>query len=68
MRRKRANVRTLTDEEFQSLRESINNAIHELVFAAKHLEEDQIEDAANCLMTAQGTIESVAEQVAGRES
>lgn len=57
----------LTDVEFRDLRESINNAIHELVFAAKHLEDDQVEDAAQCLMTAQGTIETVAERVAAKE-
>lgn len=58
----------LTDVEFRDLRESINNAIHELVFAAKHLEDDQVEDAAQCLMTAQGTIETVAERVAAKEA
>jgi hypothetical protein len=53
----------LTDEQFEAIKTSLNQAIHELVFAVHHAEEDRLDDAATCLVTAQGTIESVAEQL-----
>lgn len=53
----------ITDQQFEALKASLNSAIHELVFAVKHLEEDQLEEASSSLMTAQGTIDTVAQQV-----
>jgi hypothetical protein len=53
----------LTEAEINEIRASLNNAIHELVFACQHLDQDDMEDAAVCLMTDQGTIESVANQL-----
>lgn len=53
----------LSDAEFESLKSSLNQAIHELVFAVQHLEFDEFDDASQCLVTAQGTIETVAERV-----
>jgi hypothetical protein len=53
----------LTEAEIEAIRASLNNAIHELVFACQHLDQDDMEDASVCLMTAQGTIESVANQL-----
>lgn len=57
----------LTEAEFEAAKASLNNAIHELVFACQHLDQDDLEDAAQCLMTAQGTIEAVANKVAELE-
>lgn len=54
---------TLTDQEYEAHKSSLNNAIHELVFACQHIEQADLDDAANCLMTAQGTIEQVAEAI-----
>jgi hypothetical protein len=51
----------LTDQEFEAHKASLNSAIHELVFAVKHLDDDNVDDALTCLTTAQGTIEAVAE-------
>jgi hypothetical protein len=53
----------LTEVEIEAMKASLNNAIHELVFACQHMDQDDMEDAAVCLMTAQGTIESVANQL-----
>jgi hypothetical protein len=47
------------DAKFEALKGRLNSAIHELVFACQHLEQNDLDDAANCLMTAHGTIESV---------
>lgn len=49
----------LTDAQLDAIRCSLNNAIHELVFATQHADQGDLDDAANCLMTAQGTIEQV---------
>lgn len=49
----------ISDAQFESIKTRLNAAIHELVFAVKHAEEDQLDDAATCLVTAQGTIEYV---------
>lgn len=57
-------MKTLSDTEYEAVRASLDNAIHELVHACRHLEEDDAESAAQALMTAQGTIEEVANQVA----
>jgi hypothetical protein len=57
----------LTDAEIEEMKASLNNAIHELVFACQHLDQDDMEDASVCLMTAQGTIETVANRVVKAE-
>lgn len=57
----------LTDDQFEAIKASLNNAIHELVFAVQHASDDNLEDAATCLVTAQSTIEGVAEQLVATE-
>ena len=52
---------TLTDREFEDIKRLINATIHELVMACHHAEEDQLEEAQNALMTAQGNLDRVAE-------
>jgi hypothetical protein len=51
----------MKDSDLDLIRSSLNNAIHELVFAVQHADQGDLEDATNCLMTAQGTIDQVAE-------
>lgn len=46
----------LSDAQFESIKARLNSAIHELVFAVQHAEDDNLDDAATCLVTAQGTI------------
>lgn len=58
---------SLTDEQIERLRSSLNNAIHELVFACQHIDQGDIEDAEQCLTTAQGTIEQVGESLVRAE-
>ena len=53
----------LSDKKFESVKERLNSAIHEIVFAVQHVEDDNLEDAGTCLVTAQGTIEHVAEEL-----
>jgi DNA-binding MurR/RpiR family transcriptional regulator len=53
----------VSDAKLESFKASLNASIHELVFACQHLDQDDLEDAANCLMTAQATIESVAGEI-----
>jgi stress response protein SCP2 len=57
----------LSDEQLEAIKASLNNAIHELVFAVQHASQDDFDDAATCLVTAQSTIESVAEQLVEAE-
>jgi len=57
----------LSDAKFEELKGRLNNAIHEIVFACHHLEDDQLDDAATCLVTAQATVENVAEEVVAIE-
>jgi len=53
----------LTDAEFEAIKASLNNAIHEIVFAVKHAEDDNLDDAATCQVTAQDTISRIADQI-----
>jgi len=55
------------DTDYERMKSSLNSAIHELVFACQHLENDEVGDAAQCLMTAQGTTDLVAQAVAKLE-
>ena len=54
---------SMTDADFEELKTSLNNAIHEIVFACANAENNELSDAAQCLITAQATIESVAEKL-----
>jgi len=54
---------TLSDQKFEELKGRLNNAIHEIVFACQLLEDNQIDEAVTCLVTAQGTIDGVAEEM-----
>jgi hypothetical protein len=54
---------SLTDIQFESIRRRINSAIHEIVFACKHAEDDHLADASDCLVTAQITLDQVAQEI-----
>lgn len=56
---------TLSDTEFESVKSRLNAALHELVFATKHADDDQLEEALNCLCIAGLTIETVSMELAG---
>lgn len=60
-------MRALTDKEFEEIRSRLNTAIHEIVFACQFAEDDQLDSAGDCLVTAQATIETVAEQLCQME-
>lgn len=54
---------TITDAQFEGWKGRLNDAIHEVVFAVQLVNQDDPQDALNALMTAQGTIEAVAEEI-----
>lgn len=60
-------TRKMTDEQFEAFKGSVNETIHELVFAVQYADNDEVEEALNCLMTASGTLERVAEDLANGE-
>lgn len=53
----------LSEPEYEEIKASLNNAIHEIVFAVQHAGDDNFEDAAACLLTVQMTIDRVAEKL-----
>jgi hypothetical protein len=55
----------LTDAQHESIEQRLNRAIHELVFAIKHAEDDELTEASECIMTAQSTIDEVAAEIVG---
>lgn len=57
----------ITEHEFEAWKARLNDSIHELVFAVQHLSQDDIDDALTCLVTAQGTLEAVAEELSKKE-
>lgn len=54
----------IPDADFETMKSSINQTIHELVFVSHHLENDAPESAAQCLMTAQSNLEDLANKIA----
>lgn len=60
-------MKQLSETELEGFRASLNASIHEIVFACQHMDQGDWDDAANCLMTAQSTIESVGEQIVALE-
>jgi hypothetical protein len=60
-RRRAGTARHLTDAQFEALQASLNTAIHEIVFACQHACDDEFDDACTCLVTAQGTMDRVAD-------
>ncbi len=60
----------ISDALFEQLKETINISIHELVFAAQFLDDDEIEEAQNCLTTIALNVESLQNQItiAAREA
>lgn len=48
--------KAISDKEFEAMKSLLNTTIHELVFAAHHMEED-------ALMTAQGNLDQIAEEL-----
>ncbi len=57
----------LSDEKFEALKTTLNQTIHELVFVAHHLDEDNLDSAQDCLVTSQANLETVAEELAALE-
>ena len=53
----------LSDQDFTAIKETINTTIHELVMACHHAENDEIDEAQNCLMTCHGNLENVAQEL-----
>jgi hypothetical protein len=53
----------LSDQRFQIVEASCNHAIHEIVFACQHAEDDDPDQALDCLSTAQATLEQVASEL-----
>jgi hypothetical protein len=39
----------LTDKEYESIEQRMNSAIRKIVFACKHAEDDELEEASDCL-------------------
>lgn len=67
MRAARKTVYVLPGAKFEGFKSRLNETIHELVFAVRHLDQgdpDDLESALTCLTTAQETVESVAEEIA----
>jgi hypothetical protein len=58
----------LSDAEFEEFKRRLNEAIHEIVFAAQHLDQDDTDEALTCLVTAGGTLEEVANEIASKEA
>jgi hypothetical protein len=58
----------LTDKEYESIEQRMNSAIHEIVFACKHAEDDELEEASDCLMTAQSVLDGVAQEIVNAHS
>jgi hypothetical protein len=58
----------IPDSEFERLKATLNETIHELVFAVKFMEDDQIEEAQNALLTASSNVNTVAEELLKYES
>lgn len=57
----------LSDQEYAEVERLMNRSIHETVFALHHAEEDEIEAAAQCLMTARGNLECATEMIVAHE-
>ena len=57
----------ISDAKYEELKARLNNAIHEIVFACHHLEDDQLDDTATCLCMAQHTICNVADEIVALE-
>lgn len=56
----------ISDEQFEAHKASLNNCIHELVMACQFMEQggpDDLDSATQCLLTAQGTIDRVNEDL-----
>lgn len=56
----------LSDKNFETLERLINSTIHELVFVCQFAGDDDIDSALNALMTAQGNLEQIAEEMLKR--
>lgn len=50
----------LSDSQLDEVTRLLNLAIHEIVFACHHAEDDQLDESSNCLMTAGLNIEQAA--------
>jgi hypothetical protein len=57
----------ISDQKFEELKAVINTTIHELVAVCSHMEDNEIEDACQCLMTCQGNLDRVAEELVKHE-
>lgn len=52
----------LSDEVFEDFKTRINDTIHELVFAVQHMDQGDVEEAQNCLVTAGLSLEAVSNE------
>ena len=60
-------TKRISDEGYENMKGMINAAIHEAVMACKHMEQDEVEDAGQALMTVQSTLDAVAQMIAALE-
>lgn len=58
----------ISNTEHAEIERLCNCAIHEIVFAVQHSDQDDVDDACQCLMTAQGNLERVAEMLSAKEN
>ncbi len=57
----------ITDAEAAEWVRILDLTIHELVFAAHHVEEDNVDDAQTCMVTAQENLSRIDEALAKHE-
>lgn len=64
----RSKAGTFRDDELDEIRRRLNTAIHEIVLACHHVDQDRLEEASLALMTAQGTLDDMAQSITDRHS
>jgi hypothetical protein len=58
---------TITDTDAAEIERLANCAIHEIVFANHHAQDDEIEEAQDCLIIAQSNLTSIADLLTRKE-
>lgn len=56
-------ARAISNDTHAKVEDLLNKAVHELVFASHHSEQDEAEDALTCLVQAQMNIEAVSDML-----
>lgn len=54
------NYLEISDEQLDDFKKRVNGIIHELVFCAQHMDQGDIEETQNCMITAHFSLDSVA--------